>query len=72
MVGTSACKEDHLEKNGGSQVSRARKRALHHRDLLLVQRFGLSAPGFHAEVIKDRAKVNGDSSAVIPHSHPLQ
>lgn len=72
MVGTSDCKESHLEKNGGSRVPCARKRPLHPREELVVQRIRLSAPVFHAKVVKDRAKVNGDSSAVIPRSHPLQ
>lgn len=72
MAGTSDCKENHLEKNRGSQVPYARKRHLHPREELVVQWARLSAPGFLAEVIKDRAKVNGGSSSVILHSHRLQ
>lgn len=72
MVGTPDCKESHLEKNGGSRVPCARKRPLHPREELVVRRVRLSSPGFHAKVVKDKAKVNGDSSAVISHSHPRQ
>ena len=68
MAGTSDCKDSHLEMNGGSRVLCARKRPLHPREELVVRRVRFLAPGFHAEVVKDRAKVNGDSSCC----HPLQ
>lgn len=64
--------KSHLERNGESGELCARKGPLHPREELVVWRVRLSAPVFHDKVIKDRAKVNGYSAAVIPHSGPLQ
>lgn len=72
MVSNSVCKKSHLERNGESRASCARKGPLHPREGLVVWRIRLSAPVLYDKVIKDRAKVNGYSAAVIPHSHPLQ
>lgn len=45
---------------------------MHPREELGVWRVRLSVSVFHDKVIKDRAKVNGYSAAVIPHSYPVQ
>lgn len=42
------------------------------REELVVWRVRLSAPGFHTEVAKDRAKMNEASSAVISAVTPSQ
>lgn len=64
--------KSHLEKNGESQVPCFRKLPLHPREEMVVRRVRLSASGFHAKVVKDKEKMNGDSSAVIFYGHALK